>query len=154
VISKRLSRLFKERNHANNAVVDSFGPWRASHPHRLVGERKMMKPTTRRFLVILVCVTAAFFVGDYAITGIRTSLQQRMLGKIKVGLPEADVIRILGGDTFYETNSKHSITVWECQSASETLLSFITGISCRSGNMITISSGRVERVDFQMMTIL
>jgi hypothetical protein len=102
----------------------------------------------------VMCVFIACFTVDATVKKIRDTFQERRLAQIKIGMSEAEAIRLIGDNTPRGTNTAYSITVWECESAFDHFGPGIFGLWSREGHTVEIASGKVVRTRFANMGIL
>jgi hypothetical protein len=100
----------------------------------------IMCADNKRFLIILTCLFVGFFAVDALVKWARNTSQQMRLDRIEIGMPEAEVVSILGCVPHKETDGKNVFWVREHQSVFDLL--FCAG-SSRSGQTVEIQSGKV-----------
>ena len=102
-----------------------------------------MEQKDRRFLLILGCAIAGFFLVDAAIKQIRNADQAQRLRQVRTGMTEADAVRILSLPVSVSTNGMQTIWVQEHQSFLDRYLLFSTP---SHADVVGIQSGKVVSV--------
>ena len=104
-----------------------------------------MKYETKRFFVILAITTVSVFILDGLVKWTRNLLEDRVIDQIKIGMTEAEAVKITGKEAIPAKSDKRDILVLYHDSILDYLFLQKT---TSSGRTIKIESGKVVSIDY------